>query len=101
MPDIQEKTLSGLRVTRIGLGHYNVQSESDATKNYSVDLMDYGGLGSCTCDDQVFRRHPRWRKVRENHDSFRCKHIRFLRVHVLDQIIQFNLKKRIKQSNPK
>lgn len=83
----EERTLEGMRIIRVGRGHYRAFSQSRPETAYDVDLMHYGGLGSCSCDDFVCRRKPRWSMVRKPYDIFRCKHLRRTRAHVLDQII--------------
>ena len=84
----EERTLEGMRIVRIGRGNYRCHSSSRPEVAYDVDIMHYDGLGSCTCDDYVCRRKPRWRDVRKPYDCFRCKHLRRVRNHVLDQIVQ-------------
>jgi len=84
----EERTLEGMRIVRIGRGHYRCHSSSRPEVAYDVDIIHYDGLGSCTCDDYVCRRKPRWRDVRKPYDCFRCKHLRRVRNHVLDQIVQ-------------
>ncbi len=90
---IEERTLEGMVVVRIGRGHYRCHSQSRPETAYDVDLMHYGGLGSCTCDDFVRRRKPRWRDVRKPYNIFRCKHLQRVRNHVLDQIIEHEMMK--------
>lgn len=96
----EERTLEGMRIVRIGRGHYRAYSQSRPETAYDVDIMHYGGLGSCTCDDYVCRRKPRWRDVRKPYDAFRCKHLRRVRNHVLDQIIQHFRDSDQKPTNP-
>lgn len=60
---------------------------------YAVDLEAHEGLGHCECDDFNYRRYPEWKKVRAKYDHFRCKHLRAVRNHVLDQIIEYMAKK--------
>ena len=96
MPDTQEepedlqecRTLAGIRIVKIGRGHYRAFSQSHPETCYDVDLHAYGGLGHCTCPDQTARRHVRWRSVRLNFSCFRCKHLRACRDFVLDAIIK-------------
>lgn len=78
-----------MRVIRTGRGCYLAFSQSSPETSYAVNLSDYGGLGSCTCDDYTLRRRPRWRDVRKPYDIFRCKHIRRVRNFVLDAIVAF------------
>jgi hypothetical protein len=87
MPDIQERTLEGSKITRVGRGHYLCKSRSRPSVAYSIDLEAHRGLGSCQCEDFIYRRLPKWKKVQANYDHFRCRHIRAVRNHVLDQII--------------
>lgn len=75
-----------MRIVRIGRGQYRAYSTSNPEHAYDVDLLHYGGLGSCTCDNFLMCRKIRWREVRRPYDIFRCKHIRKIRNHVLDQI---------------
>lgn len=93
MDIVEETTAEGMRIERVGIGHYRCHSQSQATTAYSVDIMDYDGLGSCTCWDFTARRFPRWRLTHKVHDVFRCKHIRRVRNHVLDQIIADTINK--------
>jgi hypothetical protein len=86
---IPEETLEGARLERIGRGHYRIWSSSQPEVAYSVDVTHYGGLGSCTCPDFTMRRLPRWRGVRKPYDSFRCRHLRRVRNHIMDQIIKY------------
>lgn len=99
MPDPEdleeERTLNGsMRITRIGRGHYQCQSESEPEKTYVVDLLEnrteghIGALGSCTCDDFKYRLFPRWKKVRRPYDSMRCKHLHRVRNHVMDYMTE-------------
>lgn len=88
MSDEQERTLEGMRITRTGRGMYSCHSETHPERAYSVDLMEHDGLGSCTCDDFMFRRYPRYKTAKVPYDTFRCKHLRRVRGHVLDQIIK-------------
>lgn len=83
----EEVTVSGLRITRVGVGHYLCKSRSIPGVSYSVDLSNYAGLGSCNCTDFNIRRYPAWKKARKRLDAFRCFHIRQVRNHVLDQMI--------------
>ena len=95
MPDTQEepadlaecRTLEGIRIVRVGRGQYRAFSRSRPETAYNVDLHDYGGLGSCDCEDYRMRRKPRWREVRKPFDCFRCRHLRAVRNFVLDGII--------------
>ena len=66
---------------------YRAFSRSRPETAYNVDLHDYGGLGSCDCEDYRMRRKPRWREVRKPFDCFRCRHLRAVRNFVLDGII--------------
>lgn len=85
---IHERTLEGMRIVRVGRGQYRAYSQDHPDKAYDVDVSHYGGLGSCTCDDFEMRRFIQWKGVRKNYDIFRCKHLRRVRNHILDQIIQ-------------
>ncbi len=89
MPDVQERTLEGHKIIRVGRGHYVVKSNARPSISYTVDLSAHEGLGHCECDDFLFRRLPRWKQVKAKFDHLRCKHIRAVRNHVLDQIIAF------------
>lgn len=83
-----EITLDGnMRIQRLGKGMYACHSESRPETAYTVDVMSYDGLGSCQCDDFLYRRFPRWKSIRKNYDALRCKHIRRVRNHMMDQII--------------
>ncbi len=86
---IEEQTIEGAVLYRIGRFHYRIHSTSRPETSYTVDLFHYMGLGSCTCPDFTGRRQPRWSKVRKPYDIFRCKHLRRVRNHVLDQLIAF------------
>lgn len=76
-----------MRLVRVGKGQYQAFSQSRPETAYMVDLHHYGGLGSCTCDDFVLRRKPRWKEIRKPYQIFRCKHLRRVRDFVLDGII--------------
>lgn len=89
MPDVKERTLCGHKITRVGRGHYLCQSRSRPSTHYSIDLAANSGLGNCSCEDFIYRRYPEWKKVKSNYDHFRCRHIRAVRNHVMDQIIQY------------
>lgn len=77
-----------MRVTRTGRGTYDCSSESQPGHKYHVDILALGGLGQCDCWDFVSRRKKRWQKVNKPYDIFRCKHLRRVRNHVLDQILR-------------
>jgi hypothetical protein len=89
---LEERTIEGMRLQRVGRGQYRAWSTTVTDTCYAVDLTHYGGLGSCTCDDFTKRRLPRWRGVRKRYDIYRCRHIRRVRNHVLDQIIDWSVK---------
>lgn len=56
-------------------GNFLVQSESDASVSYIVDLMAYDGAGHCTCDDYSTRVGCfRAKEIEPIHKN--CKHIR-------------------------
>jgi hypothetical protein len=96
--DLQpEITLDRMQIERIGQGQYRCHSENQSVTAYVVDIFHYAGLGSCTCPDFTMRLIPRWRKVRRPYDHFRCKHLRRIRCHVLDQIIASETAKRIER----
>lgn len=90
---MQEKTLDGMRVRREGRGVYLCSSESEPGREYFVDIMANDGLGQCDCPDFRTRRFARYQRLGVPLDSFRCKHLRRVRCHVLDQIITFELQK--------
>lgn len=100
MPDTQEepedlreeRTLCGMRLVKTGRGCYLAHSMSHPETSYAVDVSSYSGLGSCECDDFRLRRYPRWKTVRLPFDIMRCKHIRRVRNHILDQIISYYAK---------
>lgn len=85
---IQETTVDGMAVTKVGRGQYECASQSDPERlPYHVDILANEGLGECDCWDFKSRRLPRWIRMRALYDSFRCKHLRRVRNHVLDQIL--------------
>lgn len=45
---------------------------------YLVDIQDYGGKGSCTCDDFFYRRDPANANGTLPHRA--CKHLRAVRM---------------------
>jgi hypothetical protein len=47
MPNIQERTLDGHKIERIGRGHYLCKSRSRPSIHYAVDLQANEGLGHC------------------------------------------------------
>lgn len=83
----EETTLEGMRVRKLGRGLYECQSQSDAKVQYQVDILANDGLGACDCADFRFRRLPRWQASHIPFDSFRCRHLRRVRCHVLDLIL--------------
>lgn len=94
MPElVQERTLEGLKIVRIGRGHYLCASRSSPGVSYAVDLEAHEGLGHCECYNFLFRRYPLWKQLGANYDHLRCRHIRGIRNHVLDQIIALNKEK--------
>lgn len=94
MTATMERTLDGdFKITRTGRGTYDCSSESEMGVNYSVDIMAFDILGSCTCRDFEIRRFPRWKMVQAPFDHFRCKHLRAVRSHVLNQILAHYNKK--------
>lgn len=86
---IEEQTVEGMKIKRIGRGHYICHSLSHPEKAYAVDLAEHDGLGSCQCEDFLYRRLPRWKRVQKLFNAFRCQHIRGVRDHCLDQIIHY------------
>jgi hypothetical protein len=91
--DLQEEiTLEGMVIQRIHRGLYTAQSTTHANVKYDVDLLDLGGLGSCTCPDFAQRRYHRWRGVKKPYDIFRCRHLKRVRNHVLDQALHPHIK---------
>lgn len=90
--ELEERTLEGMRVTRTGRGQYYCSSESNPSTRHTVDILALDGLGECDCWDFISRRKKRWRKVRQRYDIFRCKHLRRVRNHVLDQILSTYIK---------
>jgi hypothetical protein len=49
---------------------------SDAGKpDYIVDMLEYDGIGKCTCPDFACKKEPRL-VAGERTKAFRCKHIR-------------------------
>lgn len=93
MPDVWERTIDGHKIQRQGAGHYLCKSRSRPGVSYSIDIEENDGLGNCQCEDFIYRRLPDWRKVRANYDFYRCRHIRAVRNHVLDQMLQFKREK--------
>jgi hypothetical protein len=87
MPDKWERTLDGLSICCIGRGHYLCKSQRSPTVRYTIDLEFHEGLGQCDCADFALRRFPIWKSVQANYDHLRCKHIRAIRNHFLDQIL--------------
>lgn len=92
--------MEGMHITRQGPGVYRCQSESDPTVDYHVDIGALDALGQCDCKDFIERRYWRWRRGgRRRLNAYRCKHIRYIRDHVLDQIILFKLQTEHKPNN--
>lgn len=99
LEDLQEcRTLEGIRIVKIGRGHYRAHSQSSPETAYDVNLFALDGLGSCTCTDFEARRKPRWRMVRKKYNCFRCKHLRAVRDFELDAIIGYFSKKEQEES---
>lgn len=89
MPDlIQERTLDGRKIIRVGRGQYIVASHSRPGTAYTVDLGAHEGLGHCECENFLYKKLPLWETIQANYDHLRCKHIRSVRNHILDQIIK-------------
>jgi predicted secreted protein len=88
----EEETVEGIVITRIGRGMYQCPSRSQDNVLHTIDIMANDGLGECDCHDFMYRRWPRWQRTGKLYDSFRCFHIRHVRQHVLDQIIQHYIK---------
>jgi|LakMenE18May11ns_1017448.scaffolds.fasta_scaffold9280567_2 hypothetical protein len=95
----EERTLAGLRIARTGRGCYLCHSSSHPERAYAVDVSAHGGLGSCECDDYLYRRYPRWKTVRQPFDSLRCRHLRAVRNHILDALIKHYADKPNQQLN--
>lgn len=93
---VEERTLEGMRVVRVGRGFYECSSESNPSIRYHVDILALGGLGECDCWDFTSRRKPRWKAVKRAYDIFRCKHLRRVRNHVLDQILHTYIERETK-----
>ncbi len=91
--DILERTLDGHKITRLNAGHYLCKSRSRPGISFAVDIEAHNGLGHCECEDFLYRRLPRWKKVKASYAHFRCKHLRAVRDHVLDQIIAWRRKR--------
>jgi hypothetical protein len=94
--NIHERTIEGMDVTMVGKGFYECSSESDANTKYHVDILALPcphPLGECDCWDFIARRKVRWKNVRKPYDIFRCKHLRRVRNHVLDQILLHTIQK--------
>ena len=84
--------LEGMRVERIGPTTYLCHSQDQPNMAYTVELLDYNALGSCTCYDFKTRRFPRWQLVRLLYPNFRCKHLRRMRNYVMDHILLAKIK---------
>lgn len=96
---MEETTLENMRLRKVGRGTYYCQSQSDGSKEYLVDVFANDGLGECDCPDFRFRRYPHWVGSKIPFDSFRCRHLRRVRCHVLDQIL-FDILEKEKHQNP-
>jgi len=55
--------------------------------HHHVDICDLSGNGSCTCEDFVIRKLPRYQVTGKITNLTRCKHIRKAREFWLDAII--------------
>lgn len=102
MPDLKERTINeSFKIIRQSAGDYLCHSGTRTGIVYCVNIEAHGALGHCTCDDFEFRRYPQWKKVRANYDFLRCKHLRAVRNHVLDQMIYWKIRKDAKNHNPR
>lgn len=86
------ETVEGMRFQRVGHDHFLCYSQNQTNTAYTVSLLDYDGLGSCSCLDFTTRRFPRWRLTHKLHQVFRCKHIRNVRNFVMDLKVQESIK---------
>lgn len=62
------------------IGAYRIESEANPGLFYMVDLFDYDGEGSCTCQDYLNRIKP-MRDASLNPVRQHCKHIQRAYVH--------------------
>lgn len=83
----KEESVEGYPLIKKGKGVYACPSESNANLQYHVDIFAHRGLGGCDCWDFRTRGFPRFVSCGKLYDSFRCKHIRRVRNHILDQFI--------------
>ncbi len=65
--------------------------------DHLVDLENYGGNGSCTCEHFTFTLERILQKGAKPGDEWRCKHIIQARAALADLLIAEKLKKRGKK----
>lgn len=97
----EEDTLTGFRIQRTGRGLYLCRSESDPDRSHSIDLLALNTLGMCDCQDFQYRHFPRWKSIQLPLPSLRCKHLKAVREHALDQILLYMLQKEAENDTPK
>ena len=69
------------------VGNFLIQSESDPSVYYAVDLKAYNAEGECTCDDYMTRIGCfRAKEIEPVHKN--CKHIRRAREYVGEEFIR-------------
>ena len=88
-----EQTLEGIKVTRLGRGVYQIRSETQKDVVYEIDILANDGLGNCSCKNFQFSRLPKFERLGIPFDSFRCKHLKRVRCHVLDLILSSYIQK--------
>jgi hypothetical protein len=66
---------------------YRVDSRSRPEVQHAVDLGEWGGNGSCTCEHFQFRLAPHLRIGAPPQDALRCDHIMEARQRLVDDVI--------------
>lgn len=94
MHDTEEELPNGMTITKVGRGHYLVKSESREGVSHTVDIEanqvgEQAPLGSCSCEDFLYNRLPKWKNEPQARDRYRCRHLRAVRSYSLDLILLF------------
>lgn len=83
MPSAINKAIASVSPSINGIeGEFGRFMVVGRTGEYLVDLLAYRGIGFCGCQDFEFRCAPligQMRKLPDNADDYRCKHIKAVR----------------------
>lgn len=77
-----------MRINPQSLTSYLVQSESNPSTWYLVDIACYWGCGKCDCPDFRIRMEPELRKGKPAHrGAWMCKHIRVCKEKIAAELL--------------